>query len=138
MNRAAERRRWQKSVLRFARACGGVIETYIVPAQDRARLTLAAFCGEPTGVALAQAISIWTDAAMKPGARTLCLNCDTVFGPDVQPAAYSVSLPFADRGHAIVTGVCASCAGRENLQQVALRRLRSIWPDAYSVNGGRA
>ena len=50
---------------------------------------MAALCGEPTGVALAKAISIWTDAAMKPGARTLCLNCDTAFRPDVSPAAYA-------------------------------------------------
>jgi hypothetical protein len=132
MNRA-ERRRWQRNVLRFARACAGPIETYIVPAQDRAHMTLG---GEPTGVALVQAIAIWTQQAMKPGARTLCLACDTAFRPDVLPAAYAVSLPFADREHAIVTGVCASCAEREELQRVMLRRLRSIWPTAYSMDGG--
>jgi hypothetical protein len=132
MNRA-ERRRWQKNVRRFTRACAGVLESYIVSAQDRTRLMLAALCGEPTGVALAQAISIWTEQAMKPGAKTLCLDCDTVFRPDVVPAAYAVSLPFANHECAIVTGVCASCAERD-LQQVMLRRLRAIWPGIYGMN----
>ena len=77
---------------------------------------LAALCGEPTGVALAQAISMWTQAAMTPGARVLCLDCDVAFSPDVVPTAYAISLPFADREHAIVTGVCASCARDKDLQ----------------------
>src|SRR5262249_4270620 len=135
MNRA-ERRRWQKNMLRFTRACAGVAETYVVPAQERAGLMLAALCGEPTSVALTQAISIWTQQTMKPDARTLCLNCETVFSPDVVPAAYAISLPFADREHAIASGVCASCAGCEDLQQLLLQRLRSIWPNVYSMDGG--
>ena len=112
-------------MLRFTRTCAGVLETYIVPAPDRGRLMSAG----PTGVALAQAISLWTEAAMKPGARVLCLDCDTVFRPDAAPAAYAISLPFADRGHAIVTGVCASCARAKDLQQVVqqLRRKQRSW-----------
>ena len=41
MNRA-ERRRWQKNALRFARACGGVAENYIIPAEARAKISVAA------------------------------------------------------------------------------------------------
>jgi hypothetical protein len=62
----AQRRRWQKNVLRFARACGGAAESYIIPAEARAKISLAALCGEPTGIALAKAIAIWTEQAMRP------------------------------------------------------------------------
>jgi hypothetical protein len=131
-----ERRRWQKNVLHFARACGGAAESFIIPAAARTKISLAALCGEPTGIALAKAIAIWTEQAMRPGARTLCLDCDTVFGPEIQPAAYAVSLPFANRDVAITTGVCANCIAPDaELQRKVLQRLRSIFPDAYCVNG---
>ena len=74
---------------------------------------------------------------MKPGARMLCLDCDTAFGPDVQPVAYAISLPFANRDVAITTGICANCvAPNAELQRKMLQRLRSIFPDAYSMSGG--
>jgi hypothetical protein len=136
MNRR-ERRRWQRNVLRFARACGGAAESYIIPAEARAKISLAALCGEPTGIALAKAIAIWTEQAMRPGARTMCLDCDTVFGPTTLPVAYAVSLPFANRDIAITTGVCANCVAPDaELQRKVLQRLRSIFPDAYRVDGG--
>jgi hypothetical protein len=136
MNRA-ERRRWQRNVLRFARACGGAAESHIIPAEARAKISLAALCGEPTGIALAKAIAIWTEQAMRPGARTMCLDCDTVFGPDVQPVTYAVSLPFANRDVAITTGICANCVAPDaELQHKVLQRLRAIFPDAYSMSGG--
>jgi hypothetical protein len=93
---AAERRHWQQNMLRFARAASGVCETFIVPAQARGRLMLAVLCREPTAIALAQAITSWMEMTMRPGARVLCLNCDTAFNSDVAPTAYAVSLPFAD------------------------------------------
>ena len=134
---AAERRRWQQDMLRFTHACAGALESYVVPAGDLPRLTvLAALSGEPTGRALARAIKLWRRQALAPGAHVPCLDCDVRFGPELPPAAYAVSLPFADRGHALVTGVCASCAERKDLQQVMRRLLRQIFPDAYSVKEG--
>jgi hypothetical protein len=44
---------------------------------------------------------------------------------------------WANRDAAIVTGICANCvAPNAELQRKVLQRLRSIWPDAYSVSGG--
>lgn len=132
---AAQRRRWQQDILRFTHACAGVLESYIVPARDHDRLTLLA-TNEPTAIALAHAIELWRRQVLQFGTRAPCLDCDTVFGPDLQPAAYAVTLPFADRGHALVTGVCGSCAAGKDLQRVMRELLRQIWPNAYNITGG--
>jgi hypothetical protein len=132
----AERRRWQKNVLRFAHACSGVCETLILPESGCAKLLLAALAGEPHAHALMASIATWMEQAAS--GRFRCLNCDVMFAPpDIEPSAFAVSLPFAG-GHdcSIVTGICSSCAGRDDLREVALQRLRAIFPDAYSVKEG--
>jgi hypothetical protein len=149
VNRAERRRqareqrlrskRWADNILRFHQASGGVTETYIIHIHEAPRLQMIAACGEPTARALAKAISTWASAALKPGADMLCLNCDTTFGLHTAPHAFAVALPFADRGHAIAAGICARCVAHGgDLHQMALRRWRAIWPDAYSASGGHA
>lgn len=129
-----ERQAWVDGVMDFHRATKGAVETYIVHAHECPLLMIGAAYGEPTAMALSQAISIWADAART---SRLCLDCDTVFGPDVVPAAFAVTMPFAEREHAMVTAICRSCVERgEDLQAMALRHYRTIWPDAYRVEGG--
>jgi hypothetical protein len=123
--------------MRFHRATGGAIESYEVRVEQLDRLMLGAAYGEPTMVALAQAISSWTDEAMRPGGDCWCVNCPVVFHPENPPAAYVIALPFANRAHAMVSAICARCAARdEDLKAMAMRRWRKVWPDMYSVDGG--
>lgn len=139
---ARERRRrdWNKGVMAFHRAAHGALETYIVPAADYPALMLARMMGHPVGTTLAQGISRWASEAAEPDANFLCLDCDQRFGPDIAaPAMFAISMPFTDREHLIVSGICRKCfeSGRD-LQKMTLRRLRDIWPDAYSATGGHA
>jgi hypothetical protein len=99
------------------------MRTYVVGAQDRPRLAVAE---DPTAADLTKAIAAWTRAG-----GGLCLACDTTLGPNLAAAAHVVWLPFASHGHAMVTGVCPDCAARDDLEEVALQRLRAIFPDAY-------
>ena len=132
----AERRRWREDMRRFTNACKGVMQVYLVPAEDRALVAAAAMCGEPTAAVLSETVERWMEAAMKPGARVPCFFCDAIFSPDALPAAHVISLPFADRRHVIASGVCPDCARAKDLQQDALRQLRQIWPTAYPVGDG--
>jgi hypothetical protein len=137
---ARKRRRWQRGILKFSRIAQGALESYVIAVSDYPLLLGAAACGDPTATALVRSVSMWAIEAAAPGADFLCLDCDQQFGPNIAaPAAFAISMPFANRDCAIVTGICERCAGKgEDLFQMALRRLRSIWPDAYSVAGGRA
>ena len=137
---ARKRRRWQRGILKFSRIAQGALESYVISISDYPVLLGAAACGDLTAIALARSVTMWVIEATAPGADFLCLDCDQKFGPNIAaPAAFAISMPFANRDCAIVTGICASCAeSGEDLQDMALRRLRSIWPDAYSVAGGRA
>jgi hypothetical protein len=138
-----QRRDWQDGLLHFTTASKGAIETFIITPQDQQHLALGVLCQDPTASAILQSISMWIDAATAPGAEQLCLDCDTVFRAGGLPLAFAIAMPFANREHALVTGICAhccvACAGRrEDLHQVAIRRWRAIWPGAYSMGGGRA
>ena len=137
---ARRRRRWQRGILRFHRAAHGALATYIIHVAHYPVLLAGAAEGEPTATALARSVSMSMREAAKPGADFLCLDCDQQFGLGIAaPVAFAISMPFANHNCAIATGICERCAEKgDDLFQMALRRLRSIWPDAYSVAGGRA
>jgi hypothetical protein len=132
------RRQWGDGILHFHAAARGALETYIVAADDYPLLLARAAVGEPTATALARAITGWMQKAIGPGSDFLCLDCDVRFGPNAAaPAAFSVSLPFASQDCCLVTGICAACVrSGKDLQAAALRRMRGIWPDAYSAKLG--
>lgn len=141
----AERRKASalKPYLRFnraVRASGNAIETYVVAAADGPGLIYLAAAGVPTAETLATAILSWAEQAEKR--EVLCLDCDQRFGPSIAaPAAFTVAVPFAAQSPAMVAGVCEACAskGRENMERASLRRMRTIWPNAYSIGRpGRA
>lgn len=128
---------------RFHCATKGAVESYVIPVSDCLRLYACAVLGDATATALANSIRIWArEAAQReataPNKKFACLNCDTQFGPSTgEPVAFSITMPFADQSCAIVTGICGTCVdGGEELQRMALRHLRVIWPDAYSVERG--
>jgi hypothetical protein len=89
-------------------------------------------------------------AAVKSGelVRPLCLDCDFEFALNALPAAFSmITAARGDPSVLILTGICHSCAARshDELIDVAVRRVRSIWPDARPLPaahmhsaGGRA
>ena len=137
---ARKRQRWKDNVLSFHRVAKGALETYIVGAFDYPVLMLAGMMGHPVGTTLAQGIAQWASEAAEPDAHFLCLDCDQKFGPDIAaPAMFAITMPFTDREHLIVSGICKKCAASgQDLQQTVLRRLRGIWPDAYSATGGHA
>jgi hypothetical protein len=59
------------------------------------------------------------------------------------PAAFVIALPYAvSAGHAIVSGVCASCTaaagGTDGLIELGLRSFRAIWPDLRVTEEGWA
>jgi hypothetical protein len=136
---ARKRRRWQRGILKFSRIAQGALESYVIAVSDYPLLLGAAACGDLTAVALARSITMWAQEAAEPGADFLCLDCDQK-SPDIAaPVAFAIAMPSANRNAAIVTGVCARCAeSGEDLKEMALRRLRGIWPDAYTVAGGQA
>jgi hypothetical protein len=138
---ASNRKRVERSLLRFnrtAQAGHGALETYIVTMADY--LGMIAAGGDSAAKAVTDAINMWSREAIKreahnPAAQFICLDCDTTFGPGSStPAAFAVTLAFADRRHAIVTGIRKTCADKgEDLHQMTLRRLREIWPGACSL-----
>jgi hypothetical protein len=138
--RRRRRVRHARKILRFHRASKGALETYIIAAADYPKLAVLAATGDEAAGALVTAIGIWISEAERreeatPDETFLCLDCNTTFGPSTNaPVAFAVWMPFADHEHSIVTGICQACANKgEDLQTMALRRLRSIWPDAYSI-----
>jgi hypothetical protein len=137
---ARKRQRWNDGILKFTRIAAGALESYVIQVSDYPLLLGAAARGEPTAIALARSVSMWATEAAAPGAGFLCLDCDQVFGPGIAaPVAFAITMPFANRDAAIVTGICKCCAERgEDLQLMTLRRLRGIWPDAHTTQGGRA
>ena len=78
-----------------------------------------------------------------PDQAPICLDCDAVFGPVLRPDGFMVVTPFIGDGvrqqqQAIVSGICPHCCERPNLWEVAMRRVRDIWPDAQRVEVGQA
>lgn len=149
--KAEQRRHGEEGVNAFSSAAcqgaaSGALENYIIPAAYYPLLLAGAAAGEPTTSALARAITTCMMETAKravtaPETAFLCLDCDAKFGPNLAvPVAFSVALPFSNRDAAIVTGICAACAeSGQDLQAMALRRLRSLWPDAYLMSAaGRA
>ena len=132
------RRQWTDEILHFHAAAQGALESYVIPADAYPLLLAGAAVGEPTATALARAITIWLQKAAEPGSAFLCIDCDQAFGPDIAaPAAFAVSMPYANHDCSLVTGICQRCAeSGEDLHRMALRRLRTVWPDAYSVGRG--
>jgi hypothetical protein len=143
---ASTRRRRLKSILQFnrdIRASGNCLETYCVTIADFGGLFGLMATGDPTAELLVTAISRWAEEAERePSAKPLCLDCDTMFGPSAaSPIAFSVTVPLVDRSRAMVAGICRSCAskGKVEMEQATLRRLRIVWPSAYSIGKfGRA
>jgi hypothetical protein len=96
------------------------------------------------------AVLQWIAAAISGElVRPLCLDCDVEFSPaGVFPAAFMLITPArADPSMTSLTGICPACAARthEELVEMAIRRARSIWPDARRLppehmhaHGGRA
>ena len=96
------------------------------------------------------AVMQWIAAVMSGElVRPLCLDCDTEFSPaGVSPAAFMLITPArADPSMLSLTGICPACAAptHEELIEMAIRRARSIWPDARRLpeahmhsHGGRA
>ena len=150
MNRAERRRaermkrRSRDGFQRFHQAGRGVFEAYIFRAADVLELFAFAAGGDATAQTFATLIATWLRESAKrektsPETKFLCLDCPAEFGPNTgAPAAFSIAKPFAAaQGPAIVTGICEACTNRgEDLHAMALRRLREIWPDAYSVERG--
>jgi hypothetical protein len=66
------------------------------------------------------------------------LDCDVEFGGEVRPLGFAAALPFAGAQVAMVSGICADCLVKDDLEGRTMRRLRSIWPDLRVVTGGNA
>ena len=119
---------------------GGALETYLVSMEDYRR-TSASPPRNPTAEIMTDATASWSHEATRrevvtPELAATCLDCDAQFGPDTGiPAAFSVTLPFADRQQAIVSGICETCAakGEDHLQAVVLRWLRVDLAKRYSI-----
>jgi hypothetical protein len=138
---ARRKQGWVDDVEGFAGACqGGFLENYIIPVDNVPDVVMAAIEGHPVASTLAEPITRWAHEAAAPDAAFLCLNCDQKFGPDIAtPVVLMIAVPFIGREHAIVSGVCRSCVDSgEDLQQMSLRRMKSIWPNVYIADGGHA
>jgi len=107
----------------------GVFEQWLVTPADLQGLARAD--AGPHGQAVLGGVGNWLRHALGASPGPLCLTCDTEFGRRTErlPAAWSVLVPFADPVGVIVTGICASCAGRDDLQARMLESHRRVWPD---------
>lgn len=142
--RDRRRRRWVSHITHFESVAQGAVENYVIHTADIEALHFTAASGDPIADMLARSLDMWRQEATKveamPGAVFLCLDCPQEFGPNTAtPAAFTITVPFANQDCAIVTGICATCAGRgEDLQVMALRHLKRLWPGLFLMEGGRA
>lgn len=137
----AEREAWNEGLLAVhAVSEGGAFLNYILtgPAQLE-HIGLAARVGEPTGVALVEAIVGWMRRADEPDQvlPQLCLGCETAFGPGLEPPhGFAVALSF-NNAAAICTGICCDCCqrDRDELAHILLGWQRKLFPDAHIMSG---
>jgi hypothetical protein len=75
------------------------------------------------------------------GKGCLCLSCDGEFnGADPASIEWSVAVtvPFSCEGNAIVSGICPRCAVRSDLQDIVIKGIRHVIPDARATDAGAA
>jgi hypothetical protein len=139
-NRAERRRQsaeWRKRMRAIVDEAGGAYHVELVRLDS------------PPHPYSQRTIGEWLVATLNGGLRPLCLDCDAEFGRDLAaPAAFMLVTPHRENPEGgIVTGICSECAAHadEDLIEVALKRLRVIWPDArllpiehFHATGGRA
>lgn len=141
MNRAERRRKYRATFKQFHQATKGVFQATIVTPEEFIRLMLAGAGGDAVATAIVTSIAEWLKqaAATERSEAPLCLDCDTSFIDGVLPDAFTVIMPFANSGHALVSGVCGACVAPcgDDLMTAATQRWRTIWPDLRIVEGQR-
>jgi hypothetical protein len=128
--KAAQRRSVRRDLARFHACSWGVYETYTIRLVDVFSLMLRSARAR----VVQQAVDQWIRNFSNP---TFCLNCNTHFATAIDPAAFMIVLPFADHGSALVAGVCEGCADGD-LNDIALRCMRHLWPDLHALDEGSA
>ena len=88
-------------------------------------------------------VAKWLAQALKRahGKGSLCLNCDAEFnGADPMSIEWSVAVtvPFSSDRNAIVGGICPRCAARSDLQEILIKGVRRVIPDARAAQRGMA
>jgi hypothetical protein len=132
--RRDHRRLFRDDLQKFHESAKGVFEVHIIRPDNLPSLILSSLAADPSALLIIEALNGWVRAFSHP---TLCLNCDARVGNPTDLAAFIVVLPIANSGATIVAGVCEFCAVGD-LNEIALRRMRQVWPDLHVKEGGNA
>jgi hypothetical protein len=141
MNRAERQRKYRTAIKQFHRASKGAFQATIVTREELIHFMRTGASGDAVAQAIVTAIANWLRqaATVERGEAPLCLDCDTTFIDGVLPDTFTVIIPSANSGHALVSGVCGACVARcgDGLMTAAAQRWRTIWPDLHIVEGQR-
>jgi hypothetical protein len=102
---------------------------------------LSSETGPETFSTITEACAAWMrrSGSAPRGRRPTCVDCDTEFSRKVFPFGFVVALPFAAKTNiTMVSGICESCIGKDDLGNRTMRRLQQIWPDLRVAEGGNA
>jgi hypothetical protein len=141
---AAFVRREDDAIWQFHDVCGGVLDVTVIVPGTMLAVATRAMAGDQRAAAVLLAVGGLLRQCEAAEARRapLCVSCDFEFRKGVHPAAFVLAVPFAaETDVALISGICATCAGHgdcEALAALALRCWRAVWPDAQFVEWGHS
>jgi hypothetical protein len=132
-----DRKEWIRRMRALNRSARGVFEISVYSREQIRDAVIAATYGERSALEVTEVMGRWGYEAnrTKAGEGALCLGCDTEFRPlsSDAPAGFLIIMPFADRSMAITTGICVRCFACEDLDDVIIQQLKTIWPEAHRL-----
>lgn len=121
----------------FVRIAAGWIEGCVVTRPTMLAWLIRAEQRDPTAVAVCTGITRWLKRARAEVPPPQCLGCRHPFAGGSNPEGFAVAIPAFDPCAVMITGICPTCAQRDDLAALAMDCWRAVWPDIAPYDAGR-